>query len=185
MSGPAYKTCQRALPVLIKVAIQYVTFLGGLTWKKLTTYNWILQHFVFYPASSSMAWRTKVKRRRINWNNKQICHCQTMPPPYLFHSVSLHSHPKFIFHLFRVAMFILSQSAWVWTGFCFLKKREIKQFHRFVCLLPPQTTTLCKLLSLPSHIAQHSLSWLLNNRFNHSSAAIKAITSQPNVFFSF
>lgn len=54
-----------------------------------------------------------------------------------------------------------------------------KQFHRFVCLLTPQNTTLCKLLSLPSHIVQHSLILLFDIRFNHSSAAI---TIWPDFF---
>lgn len=53
--------------------------------------------------------------------------------------------------------------------------------HRFVCLFPPQSTTFCKLLSLPSHIVLHSL-LLFDKRFNHSSVAI---TTLPAFFFLF
>lgn len=65
--------------------------------------------------------------------------------------------------------FILSQGAWL----CRLKT----QFHRFMCLLPPQTSTLCQLFHLT---VQLRLLLIFDRRFNHCSAAF---TLLANVFF--
>lgn len=69
--------------------------------------------------------RKEEKKKKNSQNNKQICHCQTTSPLFLFLSVSLCTRPNFIFHFSRAMMFLhLVAESLNWL-LCFLKHQVI------------------------------------------------------------